>query len=353
MKIEKLFGDVKDNLWGGDRLIKFYNKAANGEICAESWELSFHSDGPTKLSDGKTLMESASDKDLGKNTLEFADFPMMIKLIDAKENLSVQVHPDDTYAKANENSYGKTEMWYIVDADEGAGIYLGFKRELEKEEVISAIKSNTLTEIMNFFPVSKGDCYFIPSGTIHAIGAGCLIYEIQQSSNITYRVYDYDRRDKYGNTRELHIDKAMDVLKFERYERRVMPSNLLGISKYFTAHKMELNGESESIKTDGKSFMCVTVCSGNGTLNAEPVSAGDSYFIPATENEITLGGNMTLIIASLRKYGVGYEECGGRIYAYIYNDLGERVLKAEGADKDEALKNVMVAANITENDITI
>ena len=353
MKIEKLFGDSKDNLWGGDKLIKYYNKTGKGEICAESWELSFHNDGPARLSDGTTLKESVSEADLGKNTLEFSDFPMMIKLIDAKENLSVQVHPDDNYAKKYENSYGKTEMWYIVDADEGAGIYLGFKRELEKEEVISAIQNNTLTEIMNFFPVSKGDCYFIPSGTIHAIGAGCLIYEIQQSSNITYRVYDYDRRDKYGNTRELHIDKAMDVLKFERYERSVLPSNLLGISKYFTAHKMELNGEASSIKIDGASFMCITVCSGNGMLNSEPVSQGDSYFISATEKEVTVSGNMTLVIASLRKYGVGYEESDGHLLAYIYNDLGVRILEAEGSDKTDALKNVMMAANITENDITI
>ena len=136
---------------------------------------------------------------------------MLIKFIDAEQNLSVQVHPSDEYALQHENSFGKTEMWYIVEAEEGAGIYLGFNRTVTKEEYEAAIKENRLTELLNFYEVKAGDCYFIPSGTIHAIGKGCLICEIQQNSNLTYRVYDYGRKDKNGKERELHIDKAPRV----------------------------------------------------------------------------------------------------------------------------------------------
>jgi len=214
MNTEKLYPELKDNIWGGRKLIEKYGKTTKNAICAESWELSFHPDGPTKLSDGSRLCNVATEELLGSNTKNFEFFPLMIKLIDAKDNLSVQVHPDDTYALKYENSFGKTEMWYIVEADEGAGIYLGFKEDVCEEQVENAIKQNTLTSLMNFFEVKAGDCYFIPSGTIHAIGTGCLIYEIQQNSNLTYRVYDYDRRDKNGNPRELHVEKALKVLDF-------------------------------------------------------------------------------------------------------------------------------------------
>ena len=353
MNIEKLYGEQKDNLWGGRRLIDKYGKESCGEILAESWELSFHKDGPTKLSDSRTLMEAVSSCELGKNVADFSDFPMMIKLIDAKENLSVQVHPDDDYAMKHEASYGKTEMWYIVEADEGAGIYLGFNRDLQKEELLNAIKENTLTDIMNFIPVSKGDCYLIPAGTIHAIGAGCLIYEIQQSSNITYRVYDYGRVDKNGKQRELHVDKALDVLKLEKYVKNSLCADVLGISKYFTLEKKVINGENVKISPDACSFRCITVIDGCGTLNSVPVSQGDSYFVCATEKEVILNGDMTVLVASLRKYGVGTETVNGVARAYIYNDLSDRIIEAVGDDETAAKKKVMGLANLTENDITI
>ncbi len=194
----------------------------------------------------------------------------MIKLIDANDNLSVHVHPSDDYALTHENSYGKTEMWYIVEADEGAGIYLCFNRRVSKDEVDVAIKENTLTALMNFFEVKAGDCFFIPSGTIHAIGTGCLIYEIQQNSNLIYLVYDYDRRDKNGNTRELHIEKALNVLDFSKYKGVRLDGDLLGINKYFTARKAVLKNECKVFEEDSAIFRCVTVTDGKGYINAPP-----------------------------------------------------------------------------------
>ena len=202
MEIVKLYPECKDNIWGGVKLKEKYGKQTDKNPVAESWELSFHKDGPTRLADGKTLQESATAAELGANCEGFPFFPMLVKLIDAKADLSVQVHPSDAYALKNENSFGKTEMWYIVEAEQGAGIYLGFKKDTTQAEYEEAIKNHTLTELLNFFEVKAGDCYFIPSGTIHAIGEGCLICEIQQNSNLTYRVYDYGRKDKNGKERE-------------------------------------------------------------------------------------------------------------------------------------------------------
>ena len=261
MQICKLIPECKDNIWGGKKLKEKYGKVTDKNICAESWELSFHKDGPCKLENGTTLAESVSEADLGYNVKQFTFFPTLIKFIDAQGDLSVQVHPSDDYALTNENSFGKTEMWYIVEADEGAGIYLGFNRNVTKAEYEDAIKNNTLTELLNFYPVKVGDCYFIPSGTIHAIGKGCLICEIQQNSNLTYRVYDYGRVDANGKQRELHVDKALKVTSLESY-KPVELGDLLGVSKYFTVKKIALNG-SEHFKTDGSTFNCLTCISGS------------------------------------------------------------------------------------------
>ena len=167
----------------GNKLINDYGKKTDLSPLAETWELSFHKDGMTTLENGVALSEVASKEDLGVNCEGFDFFPVLVKFIDAQDKLSVQVHPSDEYALANENSLGKTEMWYIVDADEGAGIYLGFKEDITKEQFVKAIEEKTLTDYLKFIPVKKGESYFIPSGTIHAICAGCLICEIQQNSN--------------------------------------------------------------------------------------------------------------------------------------------------------------------------
>lgn len=352
MKTLKLYPELKDNLWGGRRLIDKYGKTTKNSICAESWELSFHPDGPTRLEDGMLLSEYVTKEDLGKNTEIFNSFPLMIKLIDAKDNLSVQVHPSDDYALANENSYGKTEMWYIVEADDGAGIYLGFKRDVTGEEVNTAIKTNTLTSLMNFFEVKAGDCFFIPSGTIHAIGTGCLIYEIQQNSNLTYRVYDYDRRDKNGNTRELHIEKALKVLDFSEYNGVKLDGDLLGISKYFTARKAVLKNERIEFAKDPASFRCVTVTEGKGFINDTEINLGDSYFIPANES-FTLSGSMTAIVAELRRYGIKTEKSGDEYTANLFDDNSALICTKSAKTEEEAKQKVFSATNITKSDISL
>lgn len=297
MKIKKLYPECKDYIWGGEKLKKKYGKQTEKTPCAESWELSFHKDGLTRLADGKTLVETVTEEELGRNVKEFPFFPVLIKLIDAKENLSVQVHPSDEYALKNENSFGKTEMWYIVEAEQGAGIYLGFNRDVTKEDYQKAIKENRLTELLNFYEVKAGQCYFIPSGTIHAIGKGCLICEIQQNSNLTYRVYDYGRKDKNGKTRELHIDKALQVTSLRKFEP-ITFDDCLGKCEYFTVQKYEIN-DTKELATDEKSFHCVTCVSGSGVINDMELRQGDSYFIPASFGKYLVKGNVGIIVTKI------------------------------------------------------
>jgi mannose-6-phosphate isomerase len=303
MEIVKLYPECKDNIWGGTLLRDKYGKQTDKEIVAESWELSFHKDGPTRLADGKTLQETATAEELGKNCEGFPFFPVLAKLIDAKQDLSVQVHPSDAYALKNENSFGKTEMWYIVEADEGAGIYLGFKKDVTKEEYEQAIKDHTLTDLLNFFEVKAGDCYFIPSGTIHAIGAGITICEIQETSDTTYRLYDFGRLDKDGNPRELHIEKGtmasnLNALSefYEVPEKLADGGEKLVECPFFTTYR-RFGGNSFTVGED--SFSALTVVSGEGTLSSGgeslSVRKGDTVFIPAGSGEVTVGGNIVAI----------------------------------------------------------
>ena len=297
MEIRKLIAPCKDYLWGGRKLKDKYGKSSESDVVAESWELSFHKDGKTRLANGKTLEEFAGKEELGENVESFPFFPMLIKFIDAEQNLSVQVHPSDEYALKHENSFGKTEMWYIVEAEEGAGIYLGFNRTVTKEEYQAAIKENRLTELLNFYEVKAGDCYFIPSGTIHAIGKGCLICEIQQNSNLTYRVYDYGRKDKNGKERELHIDKALRVTNLEKFTP-IAFSDCLGKSEYFTVQKFAVDGEL-ALRADESSFACVTCVSGSGYIGGLEMRLGDSFFVPADFGEYLVTGNCQIILTKI------------------------------------------------------
>ena len=296
--IEKLYPACKDYIWGGKRLKEKYRKSCEADICAESWELSFHNDGPTLLANGNALRDVVSARDLGENAAKFSFFPMLIKWIDAKDNLSVQVHPSDDYALKYENSYGKTETWYIVEADEGAGIYLGFNRNVRQAEVEQAIAANTLMDLLNFYQVKAGECYFIPSGTVHAIAKGCLICEVQQNSNLTYRVYDYDRRDKNGNPRELHIEKALKVLDYKQYTPTITRGSVVAQCEYFTLEKCTVVGEY-NLPMDTSSFRCVIAVAGQGEINGKPLQAGDSYFISAYETDVVLRGNLEILIAKV------------------------------------------------------
>jgi mannose-6-phosphate isomerase len=298
MKIEKLYPAYKDYVWGGEKLKEKYGKQTDLTPCAESWELSFHKDGPTRLSDGRMLYEAVSDIELGENCKKFPCFPVLIKFIDAKSDLSVQVHPSDEYALKNENSYGKTEMWYIVEAEEGAGIYLGFKENVTRVEFEAAIKEKKLTELLNFFPVKSGECYFIPSGTIHAIGSGCLICEIQQNSNLTYRVYDYGRRDKFGNERELHIEKALAVTDLKKFEPAAFSGDTLGACEYFNVKKRSVDG-SLTLSANEESFNCITAVCGSGEIDGIPFSKGDSFFVPAGYGEYKLTGKAEILITKI------------------------------------------------------
>ncbi len=348
MKIEKLVPAYKNYTWGGDRLKTKYNKHTDTTPLAESWELSFYPDSPSYAeSTGLPISEAATQADIGANATQFPYFPMLIKFIDAKDNLSVQVHPSDEYAMRYENSYGKTEMWYIVEADGGAGIYLGFKEAVSKEDFEESTKTNRITELLNFYPVEAGDCFFIPSGTLHAICKGCLICEIQQNSNLTYRVYDYDRRDKSGNPRELHIDKALQVTNLGKTQTAKLKLPLLALSKYFTVNLHRINGK-EKFFADKGSFISVSCVSGEGVIDGLKIKTGDTFFVPASYGEFMIEGSLTVVTAEVRKYSVKFG--GGQIS--LVDDRGKVIGSAPGIDMSEGrIAEFLASFNLTVDDV--
>lgn len=303
----KLSPAFKDYLWGGTRLRDLYGKKCDFEMIAESWELSAHPAGNCIVASGRhkgmsfgKYLETIGKSALGWKCAPLQLFPLLIKLIDARQNLSVQVHPDDDYALVNENEYGKNEMWYVIDAEPGAGLYVGFNRDVDREEVEHRVEDNSILEILNFYPTHPGDVFFIPSGTVHAIGAGNLICEIQQSSNSTYRLYDYGRVDKFGNPRELHLQKALDVLDYRRYEPVELEETDGQIRcKYFEVRVINNSGE-EKLALSNDSFYSISCIKGSGSieldgLNAD-IKAGDTFFIPATDKSIKTKGELSLIL---------------------------------------------------------
>ena len=296
-KIYKLTPSLKDNLWGGNKL-RAYGKESEKDRIAESWELSFTSGGEAKIADGREMTEAFSKETWGTACEKFHAFPVLTKFIDAKEKLSVQVHPSDEYALSNEGQFGKTEMWYVVDAEEGAGLYMGLERKCEKDEFAAAVADGTVEELLSFKTVKPGDVYFIPSGTIHAIGAGVVIFEIQQNSTLTYRLYDYLRRDKDGNLRELHVDKAMKVSLLEPYTETKFDTDdesVIGKCEYFETRKYKLNFAKQTFNVENDSYLSITCVSGNGTVEGEKISLGDTFFVPAGAGEITVEGNLEII----------------------------------------------------------
>ncbi len=312
--VVKLSPAFKDYLWGGARLRDDFHKVCALERIAESWELSAHKDGQSTVAEGAykgmTLSEyihAVGTSVLGKNSQKYDYFPLLIKLIDAKGNLSVQVHPDDTYALEHEGEYGKTEMWYILDCDEGASLYYGFAKDITKDAYAAAIREGTLTELLNRVEVKPGDVYFIPAGTVHAIGAGILICEIQQNSNTTYRVYDYNRRDKDGNTRPLHIDKALEVSTLTKSPALPVIDDgddvLLCECEYFEVRRLRFAEDGEVLAHDD-SFLSLTVTAGEGILtHAEGVvsfSKGDTLFVLAASGACRIRGNCEMIQAKVR-----------------------------------------------------
>ena len=213
MELVKLKPGVKDYIWGGTYFKKF-NKGTSFDRVSECWELSVRDNDSSIIASGKDkgklLSEVINKEDIGPVMDRFPYFPLLIKLIDAKENLSIQVHPSDDYALKYENSFGKSEMWHIISADDNSGLYVGLNNDYSKEDIKKALEEGTILECLNFFKVKPGDTFVINPGTIHAIGKGVRLIEIQQNSNLTYRLYDYNRRDSNGNPRELHIKKALE-----------------------------------------------------------------------------------------------------------------------------------------------
>ena len=306
MLLIKLKPACKDYIWGGSRLSDEYGKGERGERIAETWELSCFPDSPSVIENGiyagKTLsqyIESEGRGVLGSKCKEFKDFPILVKFIDAENDLSIQVHPDNEYAFKHKRQSGKTEVWYILDSEEGAHIYYGFNREVSKEEVRERIENDTLTEVLNAIPVKAGDIIFIEAGTVHSIGKGILTVEIQQSSDITYRLYDYGRLGKDGRKRELHIDKALDVAKLAPVSNRRDFGEHMVKSEYFVSDKVEIDGSYQR-QIDDSSFTHLLFLDGEGriSLNDESVQykKGDSIFVPAGEGSLKIEGKGDVII---------------------------------------------------------
>lgn len=311
-EIKKIIPAYKDYLWGGTKLKEKYNKESNLEIVAESWEVSTHKDGSSMI-DGITLKEYIeNNKGILGTKVDGDNLPILIKLIDAKQDLSIQVHPGNEYARKYENDNGKTEMWYIVEAEEGSFLYAGVSKKMDKEELSESVNDGSITDKLNRVYVKKGDVLFIEPGTIHAIGKGIIIYEIQQQSNVTYRLYDFKRKDALGNERELHIDKSMDVSNLNPQEWSLKADEILiddenqKVSKirsceYFNVYHYQVKDEV-IMKNTSETIVFITMLDGEGKIvgeNTLDVKKGDTILIPAYDVEVKFVGNGEYIYSTL------------------------------------------------------
>lgn len=300
---------LKQTLWGGQKLSAKSSDPSVKEAIGESWEISGVEDNISVVSEGlladntlEELIEIYMGDLVGDRVYEKfgVEFPLLIKYIDACDNLSIQVHPDDATAKERHNAYGKTEMWYIVDADLGAELILGFRNDTEKKEYLEHLRQNTLPELLNVEKVKKGNCFFIPAGTVHAICKGCFIAEIQQTSDITYRIYDYDRRDKNGNSRELHTELATDVINFSAQKEHAIHYHVhenhteeLVSCNYFTTNILKFDKEIEKDYMEIDSFVIYMCLEGNFSVVYDvdqfvKVAKGETVLIPACFKDIFL-----------------------------------------------------------------
>ena len=315
MEMVKLSPFVADNIWGGTRLITEYGIKTDKDPAAEAWVLSCHPAGPSTVLngkfEGKTLQEVyLADKSIcGTKGEKYEFFPLLIKFIDAKRDLSIQVHPDDEYAMRVEGEFGKTEAWYILDCEPDAELILGFNRNVTVEEFKKAAQSDAMMDICNRVKVKKGDVFFIESGTMHAICKGILLAEVQQNSNTTYRIYDYGRLGKDGKPRELHADKAADVTKLcppsipDSSKREIEKFDNATRSKLtscdlFTMYELSVNGEYPSV-CDEQSFVSLLCLEGNAEIECADekltMKKGESIFIPANKGKFTINGNVKIL----------------------------------------------------------
>ncbi len=308
---------LKDYIWGGNRLINEYGYLSDSDKAAEAWVLSARNDGDCTVLNGELKGKTFTDalklfgnEVLGDNCRDYREFPLLIKLIDAKDKLSIQVHPDDNYAKQFDGESGKNEMWYVLDCDTDARLVYGFNKRVTDEELEHHIQNDTLDEILNYIEVKKGDVFHIKSGTIHAIGKGILLVEVQQNSNTTYRVSDYGRLGADGKPRELHIAKALDVINCDMvYEpengfptTKILDMSLKMLTTYtdFAVFSAHINGKSELVNED--SFIALLLLSGEIDLTYKEgsihMNKGNCVFIPSNF-PINIEGKADFIISCI------------------------------------------------------
>lgn len=315
MSLIKLNAAFKDYLWGGEKLKSLFNKESDLAILAESWELSTHPDGASIVASGNDMgktfqayLKEHGKAILGSNCDKFERFPVLIKFIDAKKALSIQVHPNDEYALRVEKEYGKSEMWIVLEAEADSFLYYGVNKEMSKEEFKKSIDDKTLTDSLNKVNVKKGDVFFIAAGTIHAIGAGIVICEIQQNSNTTYRVFDYSRVGADGKERALHIDKAVDVscltptkatsnIKLINDNANYRQEALVSC-KYFSVERFYIKQQAK-LELMRNSFQAIVCVEGSGSISCKDeqlkMHKGDTFFIGANSGEILINGNAECI----------------------------------------------------------
>ncbi|KSA11878.1 Mannose-6-phosphate isomerase, class I [Maribacter dokdonensis DSW-8] len=299
---------LKERLWGGTKLKEVFGKPIESDITGESWELSTVPGDISVVANGslegkslQELIDSNGEELLGKSVFERfgKEFPILIKFIDAKQDLSIQLHPNDALAKERHNSFGKTEMWYIMDADPKAELIVGFNKDVTKEEYAESVANDTLLDLLNYEQVKEGDTFFINTGKIHAIGAGVMLAEIQQTSDVTYRVFDFNRKDKDGNLRELHTDLALDAVDYEKkddfkvsYSQEKNEVNTMVDCPYFKTNFIELteNLELDTVNRDSFTiFMCVGGEAKISTAEGEvAIKSGETALLPASTQKISL-----------------------------------------------------------------
>lgn len=304
---------LKDRIWGGEKLKTNLNKPITSKITGESWELSTVEGDVSVIANGglkgKSLTEVIDEMPneiLGTEVHHrFGDqFPLLFKYLDAREDLSIQVHPNDELAKKRHNSFGKTEMWYIMQADPEARIIVGFKEDSNADAYLENLKNNTLLTILDDVPVKEGDVFFLETGTVHAIGAGLVVAEIQQTSDITYRIYDFDRKDAQGNTRELHIDNALDAINYDKvdayrtYSKEENLSNTIVNCPYFTTNFLPLS-DAVTVSKTGNSFTVYMCIDGEFDLeynkNIYSYKKGDTVLIPAAMDYYVINGKASIL----------------------------------------------------------
>lgn len=299
---------LKEKIWGGDKLKNLLHKESDSKNVGESWEISGVKNDISIVANGSfkgqtlnQLLEENGEALLGKKLHRVFgnEFPLLLKFIDAKTELSVQLHPNDRIARERHNSFGKTEMWYILQADEGAKINIGFEKSISKEKYLDYLKAGKISELLHFEKVNKGDAFFINTGKVHAIGGGVLLAEIQQTSDITYRIYDWDRKDEKGQARELHTDLALDALDLERkddfkleYSKIANQVSVIQRCEYFTTNFLPVQGvmtRDFSVLDSFVIYMCVSgkaKISVNG--NSEEIEMGQTLLVPSENNEVLI-----------------------------------------------------------------